>query len=110
MTATKTTSINERYLSHHPTSVATTGALVATPSAPSPCRDQRAQCRNGAAGPSSTGFWNTTVTEVNPALGAQSELLNSDPYDKGYLMKIQVSDPSSAAALLTSSQYAEISS
>jgi len=51
-----------------------------------------------------------TVTDVNPALGAQSELVNSDPYEKGYLIKIQLTDPSSADALLTSSQYAEIAS
>jgi glycine cleavage system H protein len=51
-----------------------------------------------------------TVTEVNPALAAQSELLNSDPYEKGYILKIQVSDTSSGTVLLTPSQYAEISS
>jgi glycine cleavage system H protein len=34
------------------------------------------------------------VIEVNPALGARSELLNSDPYGSGYLIKIKVAgDP-----------------
>ncbi len=51
-----------------------------------------------------------TVVEVNPALGAQSELMNSDPYGKGYLVKIQVSDPSSTSSLLSQSEYVAISS
>ncbi len=33
------------------------------------------------------------VTEVNGALGAQSELLNSDPFGAGWLIKIRVSSP-----------------
>lgn len=33
------------------------------------------------------------VTEANAALGAQSELLNSDPYGAGWLIKIRVSSP-----------------
>ena len=31
------------------------------------------------------------VVEVNEALGAQSELVNSDPYGKGWMVKIRVS-------------------
>lgn len=33
------------------------------------------------------------VTEVNGALGAQSELLNSDAFGAGWLIKIRVSSP-----------------
>ena len=31
------------------------------------------------------------VSEVNEALGAQSELLNSDPYGKGWMLKLKAS-------------------
>lgn len=33
------------------------------------------------------------VTEINGALGAQSELMNSDPFGAGWLVKIRVSEP-----------------
>lgn len=32
------------------------------------------------------------VLEVNEALGAQSELMNSDPYGKGWILKLKASD------------------
>lgn len=44
------------------------------------------------------------VLEANEALAAQSELVNSDPYGKGYLVKIRLSgDP---AGLLSPEEYA----
>ena len=46
-----------------------------------------------------------TVVETNAALGAQSELVNSDPYGKGYLIKIRVNDPSSLDGLLDAEAY-----
>jgi glycine cleavage system H protein len=46
-----------------------------------------------------------TVVEVNAALGAQSELVNSDPYGKGYLLKLRVDDPASVEALLDAAAY-----
>ena len=46
-----------------------------------------------------------TVVETNAALGAQSELVNSDPYGKGYLLKLRVDDPASVAKLLDASAY-----
>ena len=45
------------------------------------------------------------VVEVNNALGAQSELVNSDPYGTGWLMKIKLSDESQIAGLLDSKSY-----
>jgi len=50
------------------------------------------------------------VVEINDALGAQSELINTDPYGKGFLVKIRVSDPVQVDALLDASAYAEIAS
>jgi glycine cleavage system H protein len=45
------------------------------------------------------------VVEVNSALGAQSELINEDPYGKGWMIKIRVSDPSAVNGLLDSEAY-----
>lgn len=45
------------------------------------------------------------VIEVNEALGAQSELINSDPYGKGYMIKIRVADPTQADTLLDAAGY-----
>lgn len=48
-----------------------------------------------------------TVLEVNEALGAQSELINSDPYGKGYLIKIKVADAAQVADLLDADTYSQ---
>jgi glycine cleavage system H protein len=45
------------------------------------------------------------VIEVNEALGAQSELINTDPYGKGYMLKIKVADPSQVDSLLDAAAY-----
>ncbi len=50
------------------------------------------------------------VVEVNPALASQSELVNEDPYDKGYMIKIRVEDPTEVEALLSASSYAAANS
>lgn len=46
------------------------------------------------------------VIEVNPALGARSELINSDPYGEGFMLKVQVAEPSSDDHLLDAQGYA----
>jgi glycine cleavage system H protein len=45
------------------------------------------------------------VLEVNGALGAQSELVNTDPYGSGWLVKVKVSDPAALDGLLDASAY-----
>ncbi|MFY9234764.1 MAG: glycine cleavage system protein GcvH [Fimbriimonadaceae bacterium] len=45
------------------------------------------------------------ITEANDALGAQSELLNSDPYGKGWLVKMRLNNPSQTEALLDADTY-----
>lgn len=45
------------------------------------------------------------VVEANPALGAQSELVNSDPYGQGWMIKIRLSDPAGADRLLDPDTY-----
>lgn len=46
------------------------------------------------------------VTEVNPALGAQADLLNSDPYGNGWIMKLKINDPAELNNLLDANAYA----
>ncbi len=45
------------------------------------------------------------VTEVNESLGAQSELVNSDPYGDGWLVKIKLDDAGSLEGLLSAEGY-----
>jgi glycine cleavage system H protein len=50
------------------------------------------------------------IVEINEALGAQSELMNSDPYGKGFLVKIRMTDTSATSALLDASGYEGVAS
>jgi glycine cleavage system H protein len=45
------------------------------------------------------------VTEVNEALSSQSELLNTDPYGQGWLLKMRLADPSQVEQLLDPDTY-----
>jgi glycine cleavage system H protein len=45
------------------------------------------------------------VVDANPTLGAQSELVNSDPYGKGYLVQIKLADSALPADLMSSEDY-----
>ena len=49
-----------------------------------------------------------TVLEVNPALTAQPELVNTDAYGDGWMIKMTVSNPADVDALLTSEAYAQL--
>lgn len=46
------------------------------------------------------------VLEVNAALEAQPELVNSDPYGQGWMVKVTINDPSELEALLDAKAYA----
>ena len=48
------------------------------------------------------------VVEANDALGAQSDLVNTDPYGKGYLVKIRIANPAELDELLTAEGYAAL--
>ena len=48
------------------------------------------------------------VAEVNPALEGAPELVNSDPYGEGWMIKIKYSDPSEFDTLLSAAQYEQI--
>ena len=45
------------------------------------------------------------VLELNAEIEAQPELVNSDPYGKGWMIKIKVSDASQLAGLLSADAY-----
>jgi len=49
-----------------------------------------------------------TILEVNPALTAQPELVNTDPYGAGWMVKVTVVNVADVAALLTSEAYAQL--
>jgi len=48
------------------------------------------------------------VTEVNAALSDSPELVNDDPYGQGWLVRVKLSDPSEADALLDVGAYREL--
>jgi glycine cleavage system H protein len=45
------------------------------------------------------------IVEVNKALSDDPSLLNSDPYGKGWLIKVKVSDRSKLGGLMNSAKY-----
>ena len=47
------------------------------------------------------------VIAVNTDLETQPELINSEPYGKGWILEIELSDPSELESLLTPEQYSE---
>jgi glycine cleavage system H protein len=46
-----------------------------------------------------------TVAEVNPALEAQPELVNSDPYGQGWMVKMTVDNVADVEALMSAEAY-----
>ncbi|MEI6275623.1 MAG: glycine cleavage system protein GcvH [Prolixibacteraceae bacterium] len=45
------------------------------------------------------------IVEINPLLEEHPELVNSDPYGNGWLIKINLSDASEVSKLLSAEQY-----
>ncbi len=45
------------------------------------------------------------ILEINPDLEASPELVNKDPYGKGWMIKIMITDPSQISGLLSAEQY-----
>ena len=48
------------------------------------------------------------IIEVNPLLDENPELVNEDPYQKGWMVKAKITDLSSENDLLTADQYSEL--
>lgn len=49
-----------------------------------------------------------TVVEVNSSLDANPEKVNASPYTDGWMLKLKLADPASAAALLDAAGYATV--
>ncbi len=49
-----------------------------------------------------------TISEVNPALANQPELVNADPYGKGWMIKIKVDNVTDYDSLMTSDSYSKL--
>ena len=49
-----------------------------------------------------------TVTSVNPALANAPETVNSAPYDGGWMLKLRLTNPADAAALLDADAYGKL--
>lgn len=46
-----------------------------------------------------------TVTEVNAGLESEPESINGDPYGKGWMIKMKISNPSQIDGLMTAADY-----
>lgn len=46
-----------------------------------------------------------TIDEINPALANAPELVNSDPYGEGWMVKVTVNDPAEVNALMDAAAY-----
>lgn len=49
-----------------------------------------------------------TVLEVNADLEDQPELLNTDPYGKGWIIKLKLADSADLSTLLSAEEYQEV--
>ena len=45
------------------------------------------------------------VVEVNERLAEKPELLNDDPYDNGWMFKVEISNPADLEALMSAKEY-----
>lgn len=48
------------------------------------------------------------ITELNPAIEKSPELLNSDPYGEGWIIRLKPADASQKEGLLTADAYQEL--
>jgi glycine cleavage system H protein len=48
------------------------------------------------------------ILEVNPNLNNQPELVNSDPYGEGWMVKLEVSNTADVDALMTAEAYQQL--
>ncbi|HCF64075.1 MAG TPA: glycine cleavage system protein GcvH [Ferruginibacter sp.] len=46
-----------------------------------------------------------TISEVNPALDGSPDLVNTDPYGEGWMVKVTVNNPADVDALMDAAAY-----
>lgn len=49
-----------------------------------------------------------TILELNPALAASPELVNSDPYGEGWMIKLKLENPADVDQLLKADAYKQL--
>lgn len=49
-----------------------------------------------------------TVTELNPKLSGNPELVNTDPYGEGWMVRMKVADVAEVDTLMTAGDYASL--
>jgi glycine cleavage system H protein len=49
-----------------------------------------------------------TITEVNPALASTPELVNTDPYGEGWMIKVKINNLSEIDKLMDAAAYANV--
>jgi glycine cleavage system H protein len=49
-----------------------------------------------------------TINEINPALEAQPELVNTDPYGEGWMIKMKVDIPGDVEKLMDAAAYEKL--
>ena len=49
-----------------------------------------------------------TITEINPALESGPELVNSDPYGQGWMIKMTITNPADADQLMSAGAYKDL--
>ena len=48
-----------------------------------------------------------TILDINPTLETEPEQVNNDPYDSGWMLKIELKDLSELKTLLTADEYGD---
>jgi len=51
---------------------------------------------------------NGTISEINPLLDSKPELVNSDPYGDGWMVKVALQDAAEVEGLLSAEEYEAI--
>jgi glycine cleavage system H protein len=49
-----------------------------------------------------------TIKEVNSTLEKQPELVNNDPYNEGWMVKVEVKDPADVENLMSAEDYGQM--
>src|SRR5450432_808044 len=49
-----------------------------------------------------------TINEINPALETQPELINTDPYGEGWMIKMTVDNPDDVGRLMDAKSYEKL--